>query len=158
MSRHPTTPGLQTRPRAHVRAVARLVRRAARPAASRRSPVRRPAPRSPCGAVRVAAYTATVLLILSVPSAALADTGNTVYLAAYPLPTVIGNLQTWVMEILAAIATLFLVLAGVYWATAGGDPAQVDKAKGALKNALMGYGLAVLAPVLLQVVKGIVGG
>ena len=53
---------------------------------------------------------------------------------------------------------MFLVLAGVYWATAGGDPAQVDKAKGALKNALVGYGLAVLAPVLLQVVKGIVGG
>ena len=57
-----------------------------------------------------------------------------------------------------AVATLFLVLAGVYWATAGGDPVQVDKAKGALKNALIGYGLAVLAPVLLRVVQGIVGG
>ncbi|WP_412740956.1 pilin [Krasilnikovia sp. MM14-A1259] len=100
----------------------------------------------------------TVLLILSAPSAAFADAGDTVYLAANSLPTVIENLQTWVMGILAAIATLFLVLAGVYWATAGGDPAQVDKAKAALKNALMGYGLAVLAPVLLQVVKGIVGG
>jgi Type IV secretion system pilin len=63
-----------------------------------------------------------------------------------------------VMGILAAIATLFLVLAGVYWATAGGDPAQVERAKGALKNALVGYGLAVLAPILLQVVQGIVGG
>ena len=80
------------------------------------------------------------------------------YLAANSLPVVIANLQTWVMGILAAVATLFLVLAGVYWATAGGDPAQVDKAKGALKNALIGYGLAVLAPVLLQVVQGIVGG
>jgi hypothetical protein len=62
------------------------------------------------------------------------------------------------MGILAAVATLFLVLAGVYYATAGGDPAQVDKAKGAFKNALIGYGLAVLAPVLLEVVKGIVEG
>ena len=79
-------------------------------------------------------------------------------LAANDLPTVIANLQGWVMGILAAVATLFLVLAGVYYATAGGDPAQVDKAKGAFKNALIGYGLAVLAPVLLQVVKGIVGG
>ena len=92
------------------------------------------------------------------PTAAFADPGDTVYLAANALPTVIGNLQTWMMGILAAVATLFLVLAGVYWATAGGDPAQVDKAKGALKNALVGYGLAVLAPMLLQVVKGIVGG
>jgi hypothetical protein len=159
MSRHPTTTRLRAHPRAHVRAVAGFGRRAARLATSRLSPVRRPAPRSlPCKIVRVAAHIATVLLILSVPSAALADAGDTLYLAAYDLHTVIGNLQTTVMGILFAIATLFLVLAGVYWATAGGDPAQVDKAKGALKNALMGYGLAVLAPVLLQVVKGIVGG
>ena len=107
---------------------------------------------------RVAAHTATVLLMLSVPAAAYADTTETVYLAANSLPQVITNLQTWLMGILAAVATLVLVLAGVYWATAGGDPAQVDKAKGALKNALVGYGLAVLAPILLQVVRGIVGG
>jgi Type IV secretion system pilin len=113
-------------------------------------------------AVRVGAHLATVVLMLSVPAAAYADTGEhdvgTAILAANDLPTVIGNLQAWLMGILAAVATLFLVLASVYWATAGGDPAQVDKAKGALKNALVGYGLAVLAPVLLQVVKGIVGG
>jgi Type IV secretion system pilin len=115
-------------------------------------------PRAVRRIVRVAAHLATVALMLSVPAAAYADTGEPVILAAKELPAVIASLQTWVMGILAAVATLFLVLAGVYWATAGGDPAQVDKAKGALKNALVGYGLAVLAPVLLQVVKGIVGG
>ncbi|BFU47738.1 hypothetical protein KRMM14A1004_59750 [Krasilnikovia sp. MM14-A1004] len=160
MSRHrTTTTGLRAHPRANVRAVAGFGRPAARLAPSRLSLGRRPAPLGlPRRALRVAAHTATVLLILSAPGAAYADAGDTVYLTANSLPTVIDNLQTWVMGILAAIATLFLVLAGVYWATAGGDPAQVDKAKAALKNALMGYGLAVLAPVLLQVVKGIVGG
>jgi hypothetical protein len=79
-------------------------------------------------------------------------------LALKSLPEVITGIRNWVIGILASIATLFLVLAGVYWATAGGDPAQVDKAKGALRNALIGYGLAILAPVLLQVVQGIVGG
>ncbi|WP_435204978.1 pilin [Micromonospora sp. bgisy143] len=107
---------------------------------------------------RVAATAAAALGMLAVPAAAYGDTGGPVILAANDLPTVIANLQAWVMGILAAVATLFLVLAGVYWATAGGDPAQVDKAKGALKNALVGYGLAVLAPILLQVVQGIVGG
>ena len=107
---------------------------------------------------RIAAHLATVLLILSVPAAAFADTGAPVYLAAKTVADVIAGIQTWLMGILAAVATLFLVLAGVYWATAGGDPAQVDKAKGALKNSLIGYGLAVLAPVLLQIVQGIVGG
>src|SRR4051794_33698059 len=106
----------------------------------------------------IAAHLATIVLLISVPTAAFADPGTPVYLAANSLPTVIANLQKWIMGILAAVATLFLVLAGVYYATAGGDPAQVDKAKAALKNALVGYGLAVLAPVLLEVVKGIVGG
>ena len=107
---------------------------------------------------RVAAPAAAALGVLAVPAVAYGDAGEPVILAVNDLPTVIANLQAWVMGILAAVATLFLVLAGVYWATAGGDPVQVDQAKGALKNALIGYGLAVLAPVLLRVVQGIVGG
>ncbi|WP_446686247.1 pilin [Micromonospora costi] len=107
---------------------------------------------------RVAAASAPVALSLSVPAAAYANTGLPISVAANSLPVVIGNLQTWPMGILAALATLFLVLTGVYWATAGGDPVQVEKAKGALKNALVGYGLAVLAPVLLDIVQSIVEG
>ena len=108
--------------------------------------------------LRIAAHGTVIVLLLSVPTAALADASGPIHLlAANSLPTVVNNLRNWLMGILAAVATLFLVLAGVYWATAGGDTAQVEKAKSALKNALIGYGLAVLAPVLLQVVKGIVG-
>jgi hypothetical protein len=108
----------------------------------------------------IGAHVLTVALILTVPTPAFAatDPGDPVYLAANSLPAVIENLRLQVMLLLAGIATLFLVLAGVYWATAGGDPAMVDKAKGALKNALVGYGLAVLAPVLLTLVQGVVGG
>ena len=98
----------------------------------------------------------TGALVLWEPAAAFAAEPSVV--AAKSLPAVIAGLQAWIMGILAAIATLYLVLAGVYYATAGGDPSQVEKAKSALKNALVGYGLAVLAPVLLSVVKGIVGG
>ncbi|WP_328851256.1 pilin [Micromonospora globbae] len=109
-------------------------------------------------AARVVAVAGGLLLFLSVPAAAYADSGAPLLLAVNSLPVVIWNLQAWLMGILAALATLFLVLAGVYWATAGGDPSQVERAKGALRNALVGYGVAVLAPVLLQVVRGIVGG
>ncbi len=105
-----------------------------------------------------AAHVAIIMLMLSVPAAAFADPSGPVYLAANDLPTVISNLQTWVMGLLSAVATLFLVLGGVYRVTAGGDPAQVEKSNTQFKNALIGYGLAVLAPVLLEVVKGIVGG
>ena len=108
----------------------------------------------------IAVHAATTVLMLSVPAAAYADPGarTVTVLAVKTLPEVIGGLQGWLMGILAAVATLFLVLGGVLWATAGGDPAAVERAKSALRNALIGYGLAVLAPTLLAVVKGIVGG
>ncbi|MEU5529433.1 pilin [Micromonospora chersina] len=99
-----------------------------------------------------------IVVVVAAPAAAHGDPGAAAIVAVNSLPVVIANLRAWLIGILAALATLFLVLAGVYWATAGGDPTQVERAKGALKNALVGYGLAVLAPVLLQVVQGIVGG
>ncbi|MFE9959271.1 pilin [Micromonospora sp. NPDC005299] len=107
---------------------------------------------------RAVTVAVTIVLVVAAPAAAHADAGSPAIVAVNSLPVVIANLRAWLIGILAALATLFLVLAGVYWATAGGDPAQVERAKGALKNALVGYGLAVLAPVLLQVVQGIVGG
>ncbi|MFF4894407.1 pilin [Micromonospora chersina] len=107
---------------------------------------------------RLVTVAVAIVLVVAAPTAAHADPGAAAIVAVNSLPVVIANLRAWLIGILAALATLFLVLAGVYWATAGGDPAQVERAKGALKNALVGYGLAVLAPVLLQVVQGIVGG
>ena len=104
-----------------------------------------------------AAHTATVALLVSVPAAAAADPTGPMYLAVNDLPTVVANLRAWLIGILAGVATLFLVVAGVYYATAGGDPAQVEKGKGAFRSALVGYALAVLAPVLLQALQSILG-
>jgi hypothetical protein len=74
------------------------------------------------------------------------------------LPEVIEALKLWIMGIIAAVATLFLVVGGLRYVTAGGDPAQVEQAKGNLKSSLLGYALAVLAPIILQVLQGILGG
>jgi hypothetical protein len=79
-------------------------------------------------------------------------------LAAKTIPEVIDGLKLWIMGILAAVATLFLVIGGLRYMTAGGDPAQAEQAKGNFKAALAGYALAVLAPVILQVLQGILGG
>jgi hypothetical protein len=78
-------------------------------------------------------------------------------LAVKTLPQVVDGLKMWIMGILAAVATLFLVIGGLRYMTAAGDPAAVEQAKGSLKAALVGYALAVLAPVILQVLQGILG-
>nr|WP_307813712.1 pilin [Streptomyces sp. N35] len=77
--------------------------------------------------------------------------------AAADIPTVINNLRNWIVGILAGLATLFLTFGGLRYLMAGGDPGEVESSKRALKAAAIGYGLAILAPVLVTVLQGIVG-
>ncbi|MEV0714024.1 pilin [Asanoa sp. NPDC050611] len=71
---------------------------------------------------------------------------------------VISGITGWIMGIIAMVATMFLVIAGLRYMAAGGDPAQVEQAKNNFKSALVGYALAVLSPVVLGILAGIVGG
>jgi hypothetical protein len=81
-----------------------------------------------------------------------------VVLAAASLDQVIGNVRTWLVGLLAALATTFLTIGGVQYLIASGDPAGVEKAKTALRSAAIGYALAVLAPGLVAILQHIVGG
>jgi succinate dehydrogenase hydrophobic anchor subunit len=80
-----------------------------------------------------------------------------VVVAVNDLGQVIAGLQAWVMGLLAAVATLFLVIGGLRYVLAAGDPSEIERAKGALKSAAVGYALAVLAPVLMAALRGILG-
>src|SRR5262249_26801945 len=79
-------------------------------------------------------------------------------LAASDINTVISNLRVWLAGLLAALATVFLTIGGSRYLFAGGDPAALEGAKGSIKAALIGYALALLAPVLATVVQHVVGG
>jgi len=79
-------------------------------------------------------------------------------LAADSISQVISNTTLWIAGILAGLATLFLTLGGVRYLMASGDPAEVEKAKVALRSAAIGYSLAILAPVIVTVLKSLVGG
>ena len=79
-------------------------------------------------------------------------------LAAASIGQVISNITKWVVGILAGLATLFLTLGGVRYLMAGGDPGEVERAKTAVRSAAIGYGLAILAPVIVTVLKSLVGG
>jgi beta-lactamase regulating signal transducer with metallopeptidase domain len=79
-------------------------------------------------------------------------------LAADSISQVLNNTTLWIVGILAGLATLFLTLGGARYLMANGDPAEVEKAKTALKSAAIGYALAILAPVIVTVLKSLVGG
>lgn len=97
-----------------------------------------------------------VVVALFVPvSAAHADT--VVLALAGSVDQVLTNIRNWVMGILAGLATVFLSIGGVRRVMGGGDPGEQEKAKECFKAAAIGYGLAALAPLVVTVLKGIVG-
>ncbi len=77
--------------------------------------------------------------------------------APQSLGQVVDNARLWVMGMLAGLATLYFVIGAARYVMAGGDPGQVERAKQTLKSAMAGYALALLAPVVLAVLRGIVG-
>ena len=87
----------------------------------------------------------------------IAATADMPFAAAKTIPQVIDGITGWIMGIIAVVATMFLAIGGLRYMAAGGDPAQVEQAKGNFKSALYGYALAFLSPVILQVLQSIIG-
>lgn len=106
--------------------------------------------------IRAATWTATTVLAAAsaTPAYAAEDADTT---GTDRLNTILNNATGWLVGILAAVATLFLTLGGVRYVMAGGDPGEIEKAKGSLKSAILGYALAALAPIVVMIVKGILG-
>jgi Type IV secretion system pilin len=95
---------------------------------------------------------------VSVALVALLVAGITpAYAAPKDLNSVIDGIRTFAMGVLFTLTTLYLTVAGIRYVLAGGSPHAMEEAKTAVKNSLLGYALAALAPLLADIVKGIVG-
>ncbi len=133
----------------------------ARPRPARRGPGPRRPGRAPAGRARLAARVAVTALAAAALAAAagpaVAGTAGHVAAAA-TVGQVISNTTKWIVGILAGLATLFLTIGGLRYLMAGGDPGEVERAKTALRSAAIGYGLAILAPVIVTILNSLVGG
>ena len=98
----------------------------------------------------------TVVGLLMITSSAHAETTHVLALAA-SVDQVLTNIRSWIMGILAGLATVFVSVGGLRYVMAGGDPGEVEKAKTAFRAAGIGYGMAALAPLVVTVLRGIVG-
>ena len=90
----------------------------------------------------------TLAMLVASPSA----------LAATDVQSVIDNLKLWLMGFLASLATVFLIVGGARYVMAGGDPVRIEKAKGAIASAGLGFAFALFAPVAITIIQKIVGG
>jgi len=97
------------------------------------------------------------VLLLGASSARASSGPVQVVALAGSVNEVLTNIRNWIMGILAGLATVFLTVGGLRYVMAGGDPGEVEKAKAAFKSAGWGYGMAALAPLIVEILKGIVG-
>ena len=70
---------------------------------------------------------------------------------------ILDRIRNALVLTLTALAILAMTYAGVRYVIAAGDPSGVERAKGAARSAALGLGLALLAPVLVAIVKQIIG-
>ena len=91
--------------------------------------------------------------------------GVVVFMLAFAVPAyaatdvngVIDSIRNWVAGVLAALATLFLTIGGVRYLIASGNPRAVEEGKAAIKSALIGYALAALAHMFVDILRRVLG-
>ena len=83
--------------------------------------------------------------------------GTPAYAAGGDLNTVIDSIRLWVAGVLAALATLFLTVGGVRYLIANGNPRAMEEGKNAIRSALIGYALAALAPMFVDILRKVLG-
>lgn len=96
------------------------------------------------------------LALVSTASSAGAETVQ-VLAQATSVDQVLTNIRNWIMGILAGLTVVFLTVGFVRYIFAGGDPGELQKARTAWKSAGWGFGGAALAPLIVEIFKGIVG-
>lgn len=73
------------------------------------------------------------------------------------LVDILNRLRDMLMLVIGSLSLVMLTVGGIRYVTAGGDESGVRGAKKTVMHALLGLGLAILAPVLIQIVKTLVG-
>lgn len=68
----------------------------------------------------------------------------------------IGRLIEWIINMALVVAPLIIVFAGFSYATAGGDPSKIEKAKTMLLYAAVGMAVVLLAKSLVDSLKKII--
>ena len=70
---------------------------------------------------------------------------------------ILNRVRDMLMLVIGSAALVMLTVGGIRYVAAGGDKEGVLGAKQSVKHALFGLGVAILAPVLIQIIKTILG-
>jgi hypothetical protein len=104
--------------------------------------------------LRALARILTLALSTALASAALSVPANA---ASGDITTVIDSARVWIFGILAGLSMLFITIGAAKYLVANGNPHAMEEAKETVKSALIGFGVAALAPLLVDIVRRVLG-
>ena len=70
---------------------------------------------------------------------------------------ILNRIRDMLMLVIGSLSLVMLTVGGIRYVTAGGDEDGVKGAKKTVQHALLGLAVAILAPVLIQIIKTILG-
>lgn len=70
---------------------------------------------------------------------------------------IITQIFTWLIAIIGVIAVIFIIIGGIRYILARGDPKATDAARGTITAAIIGLVIALLAVVIVIVVSNFLG-
>ena len=112
---------------------------------------------SPHPEVSQLAWVNEVLAHHATATSVVVEAAGSVLALVTSIGQVLDNIRNWIIGILGGLATLFLTIGAARYLMAGGDPGEVERARAAFRSAGFGYALALLAPLIVQILKSIVG-
>lgn len=118
-----------------------------------------PSRRGQARTLRVAACGLGVVVLcgaglLLAPAAGAAP--EVVLAQAQSIEDVLNNIRNLIMSVLITLGVIALSLAGLFYLLSGGDQAMAMRAKAALYSAAVGFALAALAPLVINILAGVV--
>lgn len=70
----------------------------------------------------------------------------------------LDNIVDWIFVVVMVFAAIFIVLAGLQFITAGGEPQAVAQARNKLLYAAVGIAVAVLSRGIIVAIRSLIGG
>ncbi len=70
---------------------------------------------------------------------------------------ILNRVRDMLMLVIGSLSLVMLTVGGIRYAMAGGDKDGIHSAKQTVQHALFGLGVAILAPVLIQIIKTVLG-
>lgn len=116
--------------------------------------------RRPAGSrlhVRRGAILAVLMACAGLALVSRAEASTQVLALVPSLPALLDNIRNFLMGILASAAIVVFTVGGVRYLFANGDPGEVEKAKSCFRNAGYGVVLAAIAPIIVDILRGLVG-